>query len=176
MTEEEIWKQHPIYTKYDISTLGEVRRNTDSPYTYAGKILKEFVNLQGYHKLCIRFDGKVRTRPIHQLVIETFVMPISEFPKGHEINHKNGDKGDNRLCNLEIISHSLNVQYAYDRGQKIPLQGEQQGNSTLTNVKVLKIRELCDEGKLLNREIGEMFGVTGECISQIKHRRSWKHI
>ena len=52
-------------------------------------------------------DGKRRTERIHRLVAKAF---IGEIPKGYHIHHKDGNKQNNRLDNLEIIhpaKHSM---------------------------------------------------------------------
>ena len=55
-------------------------------------------------------DGIYRHRPIHRCLWEAFVSPI----EGRlEINHKNLDRSDNRLENLELVTHQENCQHAH---------------------------------------------------------------
>jgi len=54
--------------------------------------------------------------------------------------------------------------------------GENHSQSILTEQKVIQIRKLCDEGILTQAKIGEKFGVSRRTISNIKNRRTWKHI
>jgi len=55
-------------------------------------------------------DGKGKTARIHRLVASAF---IGEIPEGMDVNHINGDSGDNRASNLEIVTHSQNVIHRY---------------------------------------------------------------
>ena len=54
-------------------------------------------------------DGKYRKVSVHRALWEAFVSPI---PGKMEINHKNLDRSDNRVENLELVTHSENIQHA----------------------------------------------------------------
>jgi hypothetical protein len=56
-------------------------------------------------------DGKYTKVAVHRAMWEAFVGPI---PEGMEINHKNLDRADNRLENLELLTHRENIQHAID--------------------------------------------------------------
>ena len=64
----------------------------------------------GYMFVRLMQNGKRKNKYVHRLVYETFV---GKIPKGFEINHINHNKSDNRLCNLELVSHSENVRKAF---------------------------------------------------------------
>ena len=59
------------------------------------------------HYVQVRLDGVLLLA--HRIIWENMVGPI---PKGMEINHINGRKDDNRLCNLELVTHAHNMQHA----------------------------------------------------------------
>ncbi len=56
-------------------------------------------------------DGKYRKVSVHRAMWEAFVGPI---PDRMEINHKNLDRSDNRIENLELVTHQENIQHAID--------------------------------------------------------------
>ena len=56
-------------------------------------------------------NGKYAKVAVHRAMWEAFVGPI---PEGMEINHKNLDRADNRLDNLELLTHRENIQHAID--------------------------------------------------------------
>ena len=86
-------------TIYQISDKGRVRNTKTNRITYGSKIDS------GYRRFEIRFDnGKHKYFLVHQLVYECFISPDFE-----EINHINGDKTDNRVENLENVSHKENM-------------------------------------------------------------------
>jgi len=65
------------------------------------------------HYLIVDFcrDSKYTKRGVHRVVWEAFNGPI---PDRLEVNHKNLDRSDNRLENLEIVTHQQNIQHAID--------------------------------------------------------------
>ena len=89
---------------YQVSNLGRVKsmqRGND-------KILLASENGSGYLHVGLSKSGKVKTRTIHQLVSEAF---LNYMPRGNTmvINHINFDTKDNRLENLQIVSHRKNT-------------------------------------------------------------------
>lgn len=67
--------------------------------------------LKHYRTISLSKDGAYVRRSVHRLVWEAFNGPI---PGRLEINHKNLDRADNRLENLELMTHQQNVQHAID--------------------------------------------------------------
>ena len=82
------------------------------------------------------------------------------------INHKNGDKGDNRLANLEVVTPSDNLKHAFRTGL-CSQKGEKNGASKLSNHECLQIRAEYSEGGVTQAEIASRYGVSHQCISKI---------
>lgn len=61
----------------------------------------------------VRVNTALGRRCLHRIVYETFV---SEIPEGMEINHIDGNKSNNALDNLELVTHSENMKHAYRIG------------------------------------------------------------
>ena len=82
----------------------------------ARKRLKTFFTKSGYECLKLSKDG-VRTHPtVHRLVAETFIPnPLNKS----EVNHKDGDKSNNKVSNLEWVTSSENKIHARNTGLKI---------------------------------------------------------
>ena len=103
---EEIWKN--IRGTYEVSDLGNVR-NTNYNRTGKSKVLKQNRDGKGNYlmvSLCI--DGIVKRYSVHRLVWEAF---NGEIPEGMEVNHINEITTDNRLDNLNLLTHCQNVRY-----------------------------------------------------------------
>ena len=92
-------------TVYQVSNKGRIKNTKTGRKTYGSKVDS------GYRRFEIRFgDGKKKLFLVHQLVYECFVSP--DFDK---INHINGDKTDNRVENLESVTHQENmIKAAYE--------------------------------------------------------------
>ena len=99
---QEIWKDIEGYEGYyQVSNLGNVKN------TKSDKVLKPLHNGNGYFQVAIRKDGVPKKRYlVHRLVARTF---FSDFSADLEVNHKNGNKADNRLCNIELVTRSENL-------------------------------------------------------------------
>ena len=99
---EEIWKPIEGYKYYEVSSLGQVRsisHHTANPCRFReGRILSQTKVNNGYMHVTLTQEGKKkRNYLVHRLVAKAFV----EKPDGKEyVNHKNGDKTDNRAENL----------------------------------------------------------------------------
>ena len=89
---------------YFISNLGNVKSKKLSNE----KILKPTKNSNGYYIISLSKNGIVLKRKIHQLVAEAF---LNHKPNGMKkvINHKDFDKLNNKVDNLEIITQRENT-------------------------------------------------------------------
>lgn len=99
--ENEEWKYFRD-TIYQISNKGRIKNTKTGRITYGSKADC------GYNRFEIKFpDGKHKNFLVHRLVYECFVSPKYDI-----INHINGNKNDNRVENLESVSHQENMQKA----------------------------------------------------------------
>ena len=72
-----------------------------------GKILKPYL-IKGYLRVGLCKNGKSKYCFVHRLVYETF---NGKVPNGFEINHISECKTDNRICNLNLLSHKANINW-----------------------------------------------------------------
>lgn len=94
----EIWKNYKD-THYEVSNLGRVRNLKTM------RIVKGSLRDDGY--VGIKLNKK--SALVHKIVAESF---LGDIPIGYDVNHINHIKTDNRIENLEIISHSDNMKQA----------------------------------------------------------------
>lgn len=97
----ETWKQIQEFNKYEVSDYGRIRNKKTM------KVLIPGIQNSGYCMVSLRKDGKSYSRSIHRIVMETF-NPIEHANK-YDVNHKDWDKTNNRLDNLEWVTHSENL-------------------------------------------------------------------
>jgi hypothetical protein len=109
---KEIIKKIDGLPDYYVSNLGIIYSTKVSPrYNPKGemRILRPRNHPSGYKYIgCFIGKGKTKKRlwrRVHRVVAKAFLGPI---PKGKEVNHKNLDKHDNRVENLEYMTRSEN--------------------------------------------------------------------
>ena len=71
----------------------------------------------GYYVVNLRKNGTCNVSPVHRLVAQAFLHNPDNLPT---VNHKNGDKHDNRVCNLEWASYSENNFHALKNNLRKP--------------------------------------------------------
>lgn len=105
------WKALVGYEEqYEINTDGQIKRIKG---THANRILKVKLDRGGYWRVKISKDGATKTKYIHRLLAQTFILN----PANKDfVNHINGIKNDNSLENLEWVTHSENMLHAYRTG------------------------------------------------------------
>lgn len=164
----EIWKRSNLNPEYVISSIGNVRR-------FAGRrknaIYKNrrFVKEKAGYLIARLNKGSVSTNyRVHCLVADAFIGPR---PENHDVNHKNFDRTDNRIENLEYMTRKQNIGHSLKHGRIA--RGENKGK--LTNSSVLEIRRLHHTGMLQNK-IATMFKLTPSGVGKIVHRTIWTHI
>ena len=90
--------------RYECDENGTVWSNNGSR-----KARKYSVGKDGYHRVILSRDGKNTTYYVHRLVWEQF---NGEIPVGMTVNHKDMDKGNNALDNLELMTQVENLEHA----------------------------------------------------------------
>lgn len=111
---------------YEISDQGRVKRLAGSPRCLTDRILRPHLRY-GYPRVTLCRERQPLGFAVHHLVLNAFV---GTRPEGHECNHINAVRDDNRLENLEWVTHLRNIQHAWELGRVIPhgCPGEKNGN------------------------------------------------
>ena len=116
---KEIWKDIPGYEGfYQASTEGRVRsvdrivKKWDGKKLVKGRVLIPATNLHGYLFVELFKDGVGKIKTIHRVVAETFLPNPDSLP---QINHKDEDKTNNRVDNLEWCDMAYNIGYGTNR-------------------------------------------------------------
>lgn len=105
--EKEIWKDIPKYEGiYEISNYGRIKNKK------TGKLKSQRNTFKGYLQVGLSNKGD-KTFRVHRLVAEAFIPNPNNLP---QVNHKDGNKKNNRVDNLEWISNYDNMQHAIKLG------------------------------------------------------------
>lgn len=95
---------------------GYIVRADGSILNKDGSLKTTKVNPKNYHFTNFYYEGRLRCHVIQRVVWMAF---NGNIPEGLEIDHINNDRGDNRLCNLQMLSKSDNNQKSYDSGNRL---------------------------------------------------------
>lgn len=98
---------------YLVSDLGRVKTVKTYHPSRNGRILRVSPAKGGYLKVNLCKNSIKRTRAVHKLASEAFLGPC---PKGKEVNHKDTDKNNNRVSNLEYLTRPEHVAHSRDNG------------------------------------------------------------
>lgn len=112
---KEIWKTIECYENYEISNLGRVKNKKKN---YSLKPL----NLNGYLVVCLCKNGKQKLFRIHRLVAFAFLPNPNNYPF---VNHKDEDKTNNHVNNLEWCTAKYNCNYGTRNERRIKKQSKQ---------------------------------------------------
>ena len=123
----EIWKDVPNYDdRYQASNMGKIRSKTRKTQfgrgwrIYESQIMTPQEDKDGYYKVALAKDGRKKRFFVHRLVAMTFLGIDSERTV---VNHKDGNKQNNNLSNLEWVTPSENTLHAFRTGLKKPHNG-----------------------------------------------------
>lgn len=179
---KEIWKDVLGYEGlYSVSNLGRIKayyRRVDS-----GKCHREWKEHIlycakdgcGYYRTNLAKNGHNHTVKVHRIVAQAFLPNPDNLP---EVNHKNGDKTDNRVENLEWCTRSYNIKHSIDLGLKTKLfkNGSKNVSAKLSDEDVDWIR---NHYKHRDKEFGiskiaKKFNVNRATIGRIVNNHTWK--
>lgn len=167
----EIWKDVKGFEgRYKISNHGRLM-SINSRYS-EDHILDTCINRpNGYYATALKSAPKKRHVTIHTLVAENFLEKPDK--KSICVNHKDGNKLNNHVSNLEWITRSENTKHAYITGLS-NTKGNKNGRVKITETQAHAIKY-----KLIGftqRELGKIFGVSHIQIGRIINGESWPHI
>lgn len=152
---------------YEVSSLGRIRRTHRQHGARIGSVFHLSLNSRGYPHVKLRKGARPQMVNTHRLVTAAFLGPC---PLNSEVNHKDGDKTNNRLSNLEYVTSSENRLHALRLG--LQPSGEAHWAALLTESDVQEIRALA--GQQQQRELAERYGIAVGTLRDVIHRRSWR--
>jgi hypothetical protein len=125
----------------------------------------------GYLAVNTRVGVGQKRLTVHRMVWESAHGPV---PEGLELNHINGNKADNRLANLELVTAAQNTAHAFALGLT-KKRGEHNPSCRITEADVREIRRLATTGAT-QRAIAGRFPVSPAQVSRIIKRKKWAHV
>ncbi len=162
----EVWKKVVGFENYQVSNLGRVKNlNYDKE-----RFLTPNKGTRGYMRVNLSKKGKVKTVSVHILSALCF-LDSDYLNKKLHCNHIDGNKSNNKLNNLEVVTKSENEKHAF----RIGLKSHKWENHNRRKLNLIQVNEI--RNKLINgstiKELAILNNVSISCISSIKHNRSW---
>jgi hypothetical protein len=147
-------------------------------------VLRPATDKKGYLRVALVKNGKLHTLKVHRIVASAFIYNPENKP---QVNHKNGNKKDNSVQNLEWCTQKENAIHAVKNGlwdMKIAgwnkgittIKGSQIGTSLLKEFQVIEIRNKFKPRKYTRKMLAKEYNVTEACIADIVRGKSWKHL
>lgn len=164
---KEIWRDIEGYEElYQISSLGRVKSlGNGGSNNSKERIIKALVVSSGYLAVGLSKDGKQKQYLIHRLAANAFIPNPDNLP---QVNHRDEDKTNNRVDNLEFCSAKYNSNYG-THNKRI--------SESMTNNPKMSKKVLCIEtGKIypstmqVERELGFSNSDISKCCRGIKHK------
>lgn len=165
--ENEKWITCYNNINYIISNFGRVKNiKTD-------RVLKSHRNKDGY--LEVRVGSNKRLNRVHRLVMFSF--KDTEYFENAVVNHKDGNKLNNNLDNLEWCTITYNNEHAIKNNlnPEFIKYGEEHRSSKLKTSDITYIKEMYMESKNY-KKVGRHFGVSDNTVRKIIKGETWSHI
>ncbi len=116
----------------------------------------------GYLRIVIRKDNKNKYYLLHRFIMEAFY-----GPSNLTVNHKDGDKANNALSNLEYVTQKQNIEHAYHTGLKNN-HGANNKSSKLSWDQIKLVLTSERSGNSLAKELG----VYASTVNRIRQNRA----
>lgn len=150
-----------VYPYYMATTCGRVY------HRYLKQFMKPGLETSGYLFITLATVNGPKIVQMNRLVLQTFD-PIAD-PENYQANHKNGNKLNNYLENLEWTTRSENILHAYRTGLLKPV-------TIINEDKAIEIVNLLKTNKYQCKEIAKILNVHENIVNSIKKKESWKHL
>ena len=128
-----------------------------------GKVLVGHIDRCGYKEVVLSYYPIQKNALVHRLVLSTF-NPIDNM-KNLDVNHKDGNKLNNNLNNLEWCTRSENIIHSYKNGLQKVATNTHGTFDVLTEEKIKQVYKLYIDG-LIDKEIAKIVGCSRELVGR----------
>lgn len=166
----EVWRVCPTSPQYQVSNLGRV-------IGPRGRLLKPWKDTSGY----LQVRGNPGAHSVHRMVAAAFIGPC---PAGHEVAHKDHDRANARLDNLEYLTHDANVKATAAAGRSMRGEAHVSASITEETAKAI-IAEYSPLGHGTDRRrqpgtgmafLARKHNTTLRVVRGIVHGETWRHL
>jgi len=154
--------------KYKINSEGVIRNKITKAVKYLNTTKTGYSEVSAKCKSLGINRNKVLYK-VHRLVAKLFIPNPNNLP---EVNHKDGNKKNNCVSNLEWVSRLENMQHASKNNLLKSVEGSLNPNAKLDEDTV---RNICDDyqNKMTINEVMTKYNITKNIAGKIFYRTSW---
>ena len=127
----------------------------------------------GYKQYSLHFNGLATVAGGHQIVLLFFGGDVPS--RGHEINHKDGQRGNNALSNLEVLTSKQNVRHAFDSLGRSVCRGEKSGMSKLSEKIIRDAQKEVQAGRSI-RDVSKELNINNATLARALRGETWAHL
>ncbi len=159
-----------------LKTVNDFIQVSDTGQVFShGKLIRGEITRNGYVRIHVSHRTVQHKFLVHRLVAEAFIPNPMNLP---QVNHKDGNKQNNSVENLEWCSASENQKHAYKTGLK-SANGEKNGQCKLSEKDVIEIRKVYVKGKhseFNSYGLARKYGVNPKTIQDIVNGKLWRGV
>lgn len=152
------WKIIKDFPDYQVSSTGLIKSSKSKD-----KILKQSLDTRGYPQVTLYHLGKRKNLMVHKLVANAFLSNPNNY---RVINHKNGNKCDNRIENLERCTSIYNNRHAFKTGIR---------TKKLIVKEVIEIKQRLKKGET-HISIAKDYNISRVTVTNISTGKTWSYI
>lgn len=155
-----------IYHGYLVKSDGSIYRKTENGYVAVSLCYSH----DGYLIACLKVNGKYKNFMAHRIVAKCFIPNPKNKP---EVNHKDFDKENNDISNLEWVTRKENIHHYYKYSDNETQRGDKHPRAKIRTNDISEILILHKQGKSY-RDIAEKYNVSHNCIGKIIRGETWR--
>lgn len=172
----DIYGYEGLYMVSDLGRIKSIFRQVDGLggkiHSFPEKLLSHQVDKFGYHRVPLRKNSKAKYLSVHRLVAQHFIPNPFNLP---QVNHKKGNKSDNRATEIEWCTASQNKKHSYDELNHARMRGERNGMTKITPEIIKSVKEAYN--KLQSFKLtGNQFGISNTHAWRIVRNKTWEHL
>jgi hypothetical protein len=160
----EEWRLVPGFDDVEASSTGQVRARLVG----RAVLLRPYPCGTGYVAVTL----KGRSVYVHSLVAAAFLGPR---PPGHVVVHLDDNSVSNVASALAYATRGEAQRRAYARGTRQPTYGQGRSRRSI-GLTEEQVREIRDNPLIRPSRFARMFGVSCNCISAVRSRKTWRHL
>lgn len=128
-----------------------------------GKPMIGHIDRCGYREVLLSENGKTKNYLVHRLIAETFIANPENKPF---VNHKDGNKQNNSIENLEWCTRSENAKHSYKNGLQNVVTNRYGTHKVLDDESLDIIRDARMLGYTTDKEVSQVIGCSRELVGR----------